>query len=76
MKPFNVIKRYGAKVAAVSSGALLFTGAMVGNALAELPETVATDVASGKTDIKTAGGLAIGVLLAILLFVWIRRVMR
>jgi hypothetical protein len=76
MKPFNVVKRYGAKVAAITSTGVLLTGVMVGNAFAALPASVATDVTAGKADIAEAGGLALGILLAVLLFVWIRKVMR
>jgi hypothetical protein len=76
MKPFNVMKRYGAKIAATFSTGVLMTGVMVGNAAAALPASVATDVAAGKTDIAEAGGLALGILLAVLLFVWIRRVLK
>lgn len=71
MKPFHVAQRYGAKLAFVTTGLLA-----MGNALAEIPPSVATDVADGKADIATMGGYAIGILLAILLFGWIRRVMR
>jgi hypothetical protein len=76
MKLMNVVKRFGAKIAAITSTGVLLTGVMVGNAVAALPASVATDVAAGKTDIQEAGGLALGILLAVLLFVWIRRVMK
>jgi hypothetical protein len=76
MKPFNVAKRYGAKIGSTFSTGVLVSGVMVGNALAALPASVATDVTAGKADIAEAGGLALGILLAVLLFVWIRKVMR
>ncbi|MDR7095517.1 major capsid protein [Hydrogenophaga laconesensis] len=73
MKPFNAIKRFGAKVPAAVGTGLLLIGTSVH---AALPASLATDVASAKEDIGDAGGLAIGILLALLLFVWLRRVMK
>lgn len=74
MKPFNAMKRYGAKVAAKAGGTLLLASVMVSNAMAELDPAIATEVATNKTDVKEMGGLVFGVVLAVVFFAWIRRV--
>lgn len=43
---------------------------------AALPEAVTTEVAAAKTDIGAAGALGIGIFLSIMIFIWLRRVMR
>lgn len=73
MKPFNAIKRFGAKVpAAVGTGLLLASM----HVHAALPEAIGTDVASSKVDLKEAGALFISLTLVVLFFVWLRRVMK
>jgi hypothetical protein len=80
MKPFNAMKRYGAKVAQkvaqVGGTAVLAGSVMVSNAFAELDPAIAAEVATNKTDVKEMGGLVFGVVLAVVFFAWIRRVTR
>lgn len=59
-------------VVAVGSAAMV-----IGTSLAHaaLDAGVSTDVAAAKTDVSTAGGLIIGVILAIAVIAWIRKVM-
>lgn len=45
-------------------------------AYAALPTAVTTELGTSKTDVSEAGGLAFGVFLAIIFFVWLRRVTR
>lgn len=80
MKTFAKLKaiKLTAAQKAQAIGAAVGTGLLViGTTVhAALPESVATDVTAAKADVKEAGGLALGILLAVLLFVWIRRVLR
>jgi hypothetical protein len=77
---FAALKRISltAQQKASAIGAAVGTGLLlVGTTVhAALPESVETDAAAAKTDISEAGGIAIGVLMAVLLFAWIRRVLR
>lgn len=43
---------------------------------AALPTEVTTEVATAKVDIAQAGALGIGIFLSIMIFLWLRRVMR
>lgn len=43
---------------------------------AALPVAVTAEVDSAKTDIGEAGALGIGIFLSIMIFMWLRRVMR
>ncbi|WP_382160383.1 major capsid protein [Hydrogenophaga sp. ANAO-22] len=74
MKPFNAIKRYGAKVAPKVGAAVLLGSVMVSNALAALDPAIEAEVAANKTDVKDMGALVFGVFLAVVFFNWIRRV--
>lgn len=76
MKPFNVVKRFGAKVVAPLGAAVLGSAVMVSNAFAALDASVSTDVAASKSDVNDMGGLIIGVILAVAVIGWIRRVIR
>lgn len=49
--------------------------AMVSSAHADLPETVTTAITGANTDIATAGGLILAVIVGIKVFKWIQRVL-
>lgn len=66
------VKKVSARLALVPAAVV----ASMGTAMAALPEAVGTAVTGAKADINEAGALAIGVFLAIMLFVWIRKVLR
>ncbi|NMG66812.1 hypothetical protein GPA19_17880 [Azoarcus indigens] len=68
----NVVRKYGAKLAAVP--ALVTLG--IGNALAEVPTEVTEGIATAKADAMTIGGAVIGVIIAIVAFFWLRRVLK
>lgn len=60
-----------------------FLGTVVATAVAgvttvhaALPTEVTTAVSAAKVDIGEAGALGIGIFLAIMIFMWLRRVMR
>lgn len=57
----NVTRKYGNKFAAVGAASV----ALVSPAFAALDPAVSTAVADGKADALTAGGLVIGVVVAI-----------
>lgn len=44
------------------------------SAMAALPETVTTAISGAETDIATAGGLILAVIIGIKVFKWIQRV--
>ncbi len=73
MKPFHAMKRFGAKIPAAIGTGLLVLGTSVH---AALPEGVTTQTTAAKADINEAGALGIGIFLAIMVFMWLRRVMR
>lgn len=66
------VKKVAQRLALIPSAVM----ATVATAHAALPEGVTTAVTTAKTDIGEAGALGIGVFLAIMLFVWLRRVMK
>lgn len=66
------VKKLAARLALIPAAVL----ASLSTAHAALPEEVETAVTAAKADIGEAGALGIGVFLAIMLFVWLRRVMR
>lgn len=66
------MKKYLKKAAAV--GTVLAVSA--GHAMAELPASVATDAAAAKVDIVEAGGIVIGIAIAIAAVSWVRRVFK
>jgi len=73
MKPFNAIKRFGAKVpAAVGTGLLVMSSGV----FAALPEGVETKVTASQSNIDEMGVLMIGVTLALAVWVWLRRSVR
>lgn len=61
----NVLKKVGFVVAS--------SAVFAGQAFAALPESVATDVAAAKVDVVAAGGLVIGVAVAIAAVRWVKR---
>lgn len=66
------VKKVSARLALVPAAVL----ASLGTAHAALPEDVTTAITAAKTDIGEAGALGIGVFLAIMIFIWLRRVMK
>lgn len=73
MKFRNALKRYGAKIPAAVGTGLLVLGT---SAHAALPTEVTAQTTAAKADINEAGALGIGIFLAIMIFMWLRRVMR
>lgn len=65
----NVTRKYGKKIAAVGAASV----ALVSPAFAALDPAVATAVADGKADAMTAGGLVIGVTVAIFALLLVKR---
>lgn len=65
-------RKVGSKVVA---GVALAAGA-VGSAMAALPADVATATTAAKADITEAGGLILGVVIAVAAVGWLRRVIR
>lgn len=67
MKLVNVKKAVSGAVA---------VGAMAASSMASAAIDISTEVTAAKTDIATAGGLIVGVVVAIAAFSWIRRVVK
>lgn len=61
------------KVLKVVGASLVMVAVTAGNAMAELPASVASDVAAAKVDIVAGGGLVIGVAVAIAAVRWVKR---
>jgi len=59
----------------LAAAAALSMGAMSA-AHAELPATIGTAVTAATTDVTTAGGLILGVVVAIAAVAWVRRVVK
>lgn len=71
MKLFKQVKKYGRQVAVTVTGAALAVGSTVASA-AGIDISAATTTAIA--DVGTAGGLIIGVMVAVAAVAWIRRV--
>lgn len=61
------------KVLKVVGASLVMGAVTAGNAMAELPASVAADVAAAKVDIVSGGALVIGVAVAIAAVRWVKR---
>ncbi len=71
MKPMNVVRKYGAKLAVVA------TGIAAGVANAALDVTAVTaEIAEGKAAAVSLGMAALGVIATIGVMVWMRRPVR
>lgn len=70
MKLFNQARKYGRQAA----GAVVTVGTSIGYSLANAAVDISTTTATAKTDVETAGGLIIGVVVAIAAIAWIRKV--
>jgi len=66
------MKRFAKKIAA----GVALAGVVATNAMAALPPEVETAATAAKTDIAEAGGIIIGVVIAIAAVGWVRRVIR
>ncbi|MFD1245844.1 major capsid protein [Paralysiella testudinis] len=71
MKAMNICRKYGAKFAA--AGGLM---GLATTAMAAVPESIKTELATAKTDSLEVGALVIGVIAAIFALMMIRRVLR
>lgn len=70
MKPFNQVRKYGRKAA----GAVVTVATSIGYSLANAAVDISATTTAAKADVETAGGLIIGVVVAIAAIAWIRRV--
>lgn len=59
-----------------AAGAALGVAAMAASSFASAAVDISAETTSAKTDIATAGGLIIGVVVSIAVIGWIRRVVR
>ena len=59
-----------------AAGAALGVAAMAASSFASAAIDISPDTTAAKADISTAGGLIIGVVVAVAAFSWIRRVIR
>lgn len=59
-----------------AAGAALGVAAMAASSFASAAVDISADTSAAKTDIATAGGLIIGVVVAVAAISWIRRVIR
>jgi len=72
MKLRNQAIKYGRKVAAVVTPIALSLGMSVANAAVDL----SAEATSAKADVNTNGELIMGILFAVAVFAWLRRVIR
>ena len=72
MKLMNICRKYGAKLAVVAAAPL----ALAGQAWAEVPESVKTDLATAKTDALSVAAIVLGIIASIFAIGLIRRVLR
>ena len=72
MKIMNACRKYGEKLAVVAAAPLAFAT----KALAEVPESVKTDLATAKTDALSVAAIVLGIIASIFAIQLIRRVLR
>ena len=72
MNVMKVCRKNGAKLAVVAAAPL----ALAGQAWAEVPESVKTDLATAKTDALSVAAIVLGIIASIFAITLIRRVLR
>lgn len=75
MKPFNAMKRYGAKIATAGTSLALSGMALAEGAGVDVAPVV-TEINASKTSIALIGTTVLGVIVALAVFVWIRRAIK
>lgn len=75
MKPFNAMKRYGAKIATAGTSLALSGMAMAQDAGVDVTPVV-TEITASKASIGLIGTTVLGVIVALAVFVWIRRAIK
>lgn len=75
MKPFNAMKRYGAKIATAGTSLALSGMAMAQDAGVDVTPVV-TEITASKASIALIGTTVLGVIVALAVFVWIRRAIK
>lgn len=72
MKPFNQAKKYGRRVVLAIPATVLAFGMTAAQAAVDLT----TEATAAKADVNTNGELIMGILFAVAIFSWLRRVIR
>lgn len=75
MKPFNAMKRYGAKIATAGTSLAISGMALAQDAGVDVTPVVA-EISASKTSIGLIGTTVLGVIVALAVFVWIRRAIK
>ena len=75
MKTMNAMKRYGAKIAAAGTGLMLSGMAMAQSTGVDVTEVV-TEISGSKVSVAAIGTAVLSVMVALAVFVWVRRAIR
>lgn len=76
MKPFNAMKRYGAKIATAGTSLALSGMALAQDATGVDVTPVVAEISGSKASIALIGTTVLGVIVALAVFVWIRRAIK